>query len=172
VIVRHLRSRPRMGRLAGCRHCGSREHQTKTCVTGPGGAKVRHVSLRGKLQWRDPLGIARSSWIIGNVRNPLANDRSQKIQEVTNALNQVNRQLPGNGEPTLGDALAVAVHRIGALTIELAQQLDDGRCAGCSWPEGSCVCRARLLAADRPADTGSAGGGGAGSGRPTRRRKK
>ena len=62
------RRRPHVRRRPGCLHCGSRDHITKTHF-GPGDRKRTIIRLTPRIRKRrgvppDPLGLARSSWLI------------------------------------------------------------------------------------------------------------
>ena len=63
-VRRRRRARPRQQRRPGCRHCGSRDHFTK-CHHG----RLRRGGAFRALPYpADPLGLARSTWIINDVR--------------------------------------------------------------------------------------------------------
>jgi hypothetical protein len=51
----------RRRRPIGCRKCGSLQHRTKTHAGRLARHAIDEVSAR-----RDPLGIARSSWLVNN----------------------------------------------------------------------------------------------------------
>jgi hypothetical protein len=55
----------RKSRQVGCRRCGSRQHITKS----HDGRLVRTAFLEVTVR-RDPLGIARSSWVVNQRRRP------------------------------------------------------------------------------------------------------
>ena len=57
-------------RKPGCRHCGALDHYTKACAGRLARVAVRQVgAVVKKRLGLDPLGIARTSWLVG-VRVP------------------------------------------------------------------------------------------------------